>query len=63
MADVYSHSYRYWTIKKVKTKPGRTVKPIMSSKAQLPTCLAQKLKMNFKIVLQVASVHYLNCIT
>ena len=58
MADVYSHSYRYWTIKKVKTKLGRTVKPIMSSKAQLPTYLAQKLKMNFKKVLQVASAHY-----
>ena len=38
MADVYSHSFRYWTIKKVKTKSGRTVKPIMSSKTQLPTC-------------------------
>ena len=58
MADVYSRSYRYWTIKKVKTKLGRTVKPIMNSKAQLPTCLAQKLKMNFKKVLQVASAHY-----
>ena len=38
MADVYSYSYRYWTIKKVKTKSGRTAKPIMSSKTQLPTC-------------------------
>ena len=48
MADVHSHSYRYWTIKKVKTKSGRTVKPIMTSKAQLaPNLLSSKIKNEF----------------